>query len=133
MDFSGGNSRTYSVGATVVYGDFPTFCPTDFIYDAGVSYNPINCLTGAVGLEEVQLDANHQYPDVPFGDCPPNPGKTQGATNHGGATGAQGDNPAVGCAAFSPLGCPLCSLRPRTSGSRYILAKESFTCACAVG
>jgi len=55
-----------------------------------------------VGLEEVQLDSNHQYPDVPYGDCPPNPGKTQGATNHGGATGAQGDNPAVGWIEANP-------------------------------
>ena len=29
-------------------------CPTDYIYDAGTTIAPINCLTGSAGAVEVQ-------------------------------------------------------------------------------
>jgi len=58
-------------------------CSTNYYYyDAG---DAIDCLSGATGVAEVQLDMGHSYPQSPLDGCPINLGKQSGATNHGGA------------------------------------------------
>jgi len=52
-------------------------CQPVFLYDAGVTTNPVDCLNGLPGTSEVELDPNHDYPLSPINGCPPNP--TSGA------------------------------------------------------
>ena len=65
-------------------------CSTDYYYSAGQTAvgNAVDCLSGAAGVAEIQLDAGHSYPQPPLDGCPINPGTQSGATNHGGATDA---------------------------------------------
>lgn len=50
-----------------------------YLYDAGVTEQPIDCLNGLPGTSEIELEPDHDYPLTPMFGCPANP-----TTNPGG-------------------------------------------------
>lgn len=48
-------------------------CTPIYLYDAGVTSTPIDCLNGLLGTSEIELEPDHDYPLSPIRGCPPNP------------------------------------------------------------
>ena len=53
-------------------------CRPVFLYDAGVTEQPIDCLNGLRGTSEIELEPDHDYPLTPMFGCPANPTSNPG-------------------------------------------------------
>jgi hypothetical protein len=55
-------------------------CRPVFLYDAGVTEQPIDCLNGLRGTSEIELEPDHDYPLTPMFGCPANPTSNPGGS-----------------------------------------------------